>query len=577
MSKALINQYYSEVDKLIQYGGSRKETSIRRAFENLLNEYAKSKDLLLVAELDYKTEKGTTVYPDGTLKDAMRLDWGYWESKDETDDIEEEIKKKLAKGYPKSNILFEDSQTAILIQQGQEVMRVAMREPENLDKILNAFISYERPEVRTFREAIAQVKTDLPSVAHALREMIRTVENVAFIEARKVFFELCKQSINPEISLEDINEMLIQHILTEDIFKSIYNESQYHEENNIAKELKKLEVTFFTGSVKRNMLDKIRPYYQFIQEQGRTIINHTEKKAFLNAVYEDFYKAYNPKMADKLGVVYTPQEIVKFMIESTELLLEKHFNKTLSDKNVEILDPATGTGTFVCALIDHIQKPQLEYKYKNEIYANEVSILPYYIANLNIEYTFRQRMGKYEEFDNLCFVDTLDNISALQYAGKQTGMFGFSAENAARIKRQNERKISVIIGNPPYNANQQNENDNNKNRQYPDIDKRIKETYIKQSTAQKTKVYDMYARFYRWATDRLDKNGIIAFVTNRSFINSRTFDGFRKTIEQDFDYIYIIDTQSDVRANPKIAGTTHNIFGIQTGVAIMFLVKKEKR
>ncbi len=128
MSKALINQYYSEVDKLIRYGGSRKETSIRIAFQNLLNEYAKNKDLILVAELDYKTDKGTTVYPDGTLKDAMRLDLGYWESKDEADDIEEEIKKKFAKGYPKSNILFEDSQTAILIQQGQEIMQKANKD-----------------------------------------------------------------------------------------------------------------------------------------------------------------------------------------------------------------------------------------------------------------------------------------------------------------------------------------------------------------------------------------------------------------------------------------------------------------
>jgi predicted helicase len=185
-------------------------------------------------------------------------------------------------------------------------------------------------------------------------------------------------------------------------------------------------------------------------------------------------------------------------------------------------------------------------------------------------------MGHYEEFKNLCFVDTLDNTSALDYEGKQTTMFALSSENAERIKRQNERKISVIIGNPPYNANQLNENENNKNRDYPYIDKRIKETYIKQSTAQKTKVYDMYARFYRWAMDRIDKNGIIAFVTNRSFIDSRTFDGFRKTLESEFDYIYIVDTQSDVRKNPKIAGTTHNIFGIQTGVAIMFLVKSAK-
>jgi len=577
MMLANIQQYYRDVERIVQYGGSRKETSIRVAFQNLLNEYAKKQHLFLVPELDYKTEKGTTVYPDGTLKDAMRLDWGYWESKDEADDLDKEIALKFAKGYPKSNILFEDSQTAVLFQEGKEVLRVAIAQPEQLNEILTAFTSYERPEVRNFREAITHVKTDLPAVSKALRTLIQDVNNAEFEKKRRFFFDLCKEVINPDITLEDINEMLIQHILTEDIFKSIYNDTQYHEENNIAQELKKLEITFFKGEVKRNMLDKIRPYYQFIQEQARSIVNHTEKKAFLNAIYEDFYKAYNPKMADKLGVVYTPQEIVQFMIDSTEYLLDKHFNLTLSDKNVEILDPATGTGTFVCALIDKIDKNALPYKYEHEIFANEVSILPYYIANLNVEYTYKQRMGTYKEFVNLCFVDTLDNISALQYAGKQTQMFGFSAENAERIKRQNSKKISVIIGNPPYNANQQNENDNNKNREYAAIDKRIKETYIKESTAQKTKLYDMYARFYRWATDRLDKNGILAFITNRSFIDSRTFDGFRKMIEKEFDFVYVVDTQSDVRANPKIAGTTHNVFGIQTGVAVMFLVRVDKK
>lgn len=185
-------------------------------------------------------------------------------------------------------------------------------------------------------------------------------------------------------------------------------------------------------------------------------------------------------------------------------------------------------------------------------------------------------MGYYEEFPNLCFVDTLDNTGALKYAGQQHQLFGFSSENATRIKRQNEKKISVIIGNPPYNANQKNENENNKNREYPNIDKRIKNTFIKNSTAQKTKLYDMYARFYRWAMDRVERNGVIALVTNRSFINSRTFDGFRKTIQDDFQLAFIVDTRSDVRMNPKIAGTTHNVFGIQTGVAIMFLVRKEE-
>lgn len=239
---------------------------------------------------------------------------------------------------------------------------------------------------------------------------------------------------------------------------------------------------------------------------------------------------------------------------------------------MEILDPATGTGTFICDIIDFLPKNKVAYKYKNELHANELAILPYYIANLNIEYTYKQKTSEYAEFENLCLVDTLDN-TGFHWVGKQGDLFGVSAENAQRIKKQNERKISVIIGNPPYNANQQNENENNKNREYPAIDKRIKETFIKNSTAQKTKLYDMYSRFYRWAMDRLNENGVIAFITNRSFIDSRTFDGFRKSIQTDFDHAYIIDTRSDVRANPRIAGTTHNVFGIQTGVAILFLVK----
>ena len=275
--------------------------------------------------------------------------------------------------------------------------------------------------------------------------------------------------------------------------------------------------------------------------------------------------------------MYTPNEIVNFIIHSADWLLHKHFNKTLADKNVEILDPATGTGTFICDLIEYLPNQHLVYKYQNEIHANEVAILPYYIANLNIEYTFKQKMGYYDEFKNICFVDTLDNVGGLRYSTQQTKMFGFSSENAERIKSQNKKKISVIIGNPPYRANQMNENENNKNREYPEVDKRIKDTYIQGSTAQKTKVYDPYARFYRWASDRLEKNGIIAFITNRSFIDKRTFDGFRKCIEDEFTHCYIIDTKSDVRMNPKISGTAHNVFGIPIGVAVMFLVKREKK
>jgi predicted helicase len=180
-------------------------------------------------------------------------------------------------------------------------------------------------------------------------------------------------------------------------------------------------------------------------------------------------------------------------------------------------------------------------------------------------------MGEYEEFEHICFVDTLDHAA---FHLKQMDLFAMSVENTQRIQNQNDRNISVIIGNPPYNANQQNENDNNKNRKYPAIDKRIKDTYVKESTAQKTKVYDPYSRFFRWATDRLGENGIIAFITNSSFIDARTFDGFRKVVAEEFSEIYIVDLGGDVRKNPKISGTTHNIFGIQTGVAISFMLKK---
>ncbi|GAX40460.1 adenine specific DNA methyltransferase [Tolypothrix sp. NIES-4075] len=505
----------------------------------------------------------------------MRLDWGYWESKDQYDNLNQEIDKKLAKGYPDSNILFEDSQTAVLIQGGNETLRVSMRDTDALDGIITHFINYVRPEVKDFREAIEVFKIDLPTILIALRNLIdiQSETNADFQTARAKFWHICKESINPEVTLLDIREMMIQHILTEDIFINIFNESQFHKENNIARELQQVINTFFTGSTKRNTLGTIERYYKVIRRTAANIYNHHEKQKFLKALYENFYKAYNPKAADRLGIVYTPNEVVRFMIESVDYLVHNNFGKLLADKDVEILDPATGTGTFITELIDYLPKDKLEYKYKHEIRCNEVAILPYYIANLNIEYTYKQKMGVYEEFENICFVDTLEHTS---FEGKQMNLFAMSVENTERIKRQNETNISVIIGNPPYNAKQDNFNDNNANRTYDAIDKRLKDTYVKYSQAQnKIVVYDMYTRFIRWATDRLNKNGILAIITNSSFIDARTFDGFRKVVAEEFSDIYVIDLGGDVRENPKLSGTTHNVFGIQTGVAISFMVKRQ--
>lgn len=580
MSKQSINNYYNKISQYKRFGGTRNETSVRRAFANLLEEYCLPKNLLLVDEvsIEVKTHGNASQRkrPDGTVKDALQLDWGFWESKDQKDNLNEEIDKKIEIGYPTFNIIFENSEQIVLIQQGKEIMRGEMGDTDFLHRILTAFVEYERPEIQEFHSAVEKFKEDIPDIVEALRAMIaeQADKNPDFRVQREKFWNVCRESINPEISAFDIREMLIQHILTAEIFDAIFGQSHFHRENNIARELETVINTFFVGKVRHDTLSTVDNYYKAIKAEASRIDNHHEKQKFLKVIYETFYKAYNPKGADRLGVVYTPNEIVKFMVESTDYLLEKHFGKNLADKNVQILDPATGTGTFVTYIIEHIPPKYLKHKFKNEIHCNELAILPYYIANLNIEFTYQQKMGEYEPFENIVFVDTLDNLG-FGFAGKQTSLFAMTAENLERIKRQNSNEISVIIGNPPYNANQQNENDNNKNREYPQIDKRIKDTYIKYSTAQKTKVYDMYARFLRWSSDRLDKNGIIAFITNRSYIESRTFDGFRKIVASEFNRIYIIDLGGDVRQNPKLSGTKHNVFGIQTGVAIILLVRAD--
>jgi predicted helicase len=441
--------------------------------------------------------------------------------------------------------------------------------------LLIAFVSYERSEIKEFRHAIAAFKEQVPKLASELRKFIDGVTAPAFVAARDKFLALCQKSVNPDFTAENVREMMIQHLLTEEIFLTIFEESQFHRENNIAKELQQVVETFFVGAVKRRTLENMRHYYQVIKARAAEIADHHEKQNFLKVIYEEFYKAYNPKGADRLGIVYTPPEIVRFMLESTDFLLHKHFRRVLADKQVEILDPATGTGTFISELIEYLPCHQLPYKYLEEIHCNEVAILPYYIANLNIEFTYKQKMGQYEEFRHICLMDTLDNTAALNYEGKQAPL-GFSGENAARILRQNQRVISVIIGNPPYNANQQNENDNNKNREYQEVDQRIKETYVAHSQAQKTKVYDMYARFVRWASDRVAPNGIVALITNNSFINAKTFDGFRKCVAEEFNEIYIIDLKGNSRAEGELSNREGgNVFNVRVGIAIYFLVRKE--
>ncbi|ANL49716.1 N6 adenine-specific DNA methylase protein (plasmid) [Rhizobium phaseoli] len=465
-----------------------------------------------------------------------------------------------------------------------EIMRAQMQaDDDGLLRLLTCFFSHERQEIADFNKAVKQFAADLPEILKALRERINAKQknSAEFAKAVADFLNHARDAINPVVTEDDVREMLIQHILTEDIFAKVFNDPDYHRKNNVAAELYKLEDQLFADrGEKTTLLKDLGPYYSGIARTAAAIESHSEKQGFLKALYEDFYKAYNKKAADRLGVVYTPSEIVRFMIRNADWLCEKHFGRNLIDRGVEILDPATGTGTFVVELLEHFRSnhDKLRHKYKEELHANEVAILPYYVANLNIEATYQAITGQFAEYENLCLVDTLDNVAALGiYSGHQFDMFGsITDENVERIKRQNRRKISVIIGNPPYNAWQENYNQNNANRPYARVDERIKQTYIKEGTAQnKNSVYDMYTRFVRWASDRLGDEGIIAFVMGRKPISKDAYDGFRKVAEREFSDIWLMDLGGDVRDNPKLSGTTHNVFGIQTGVTIAFLVRRK--
>ena len=578
-----IEQYRKDLERIIAFGGSTNELTIKPAFRKCLAAYCHEhrERLMLVDEL--AAQGG--IRPDGTVKDSLRMARGYWEAKDTHDDLDAEIQAKFNRGYPRDNIIFEDSETAVLVQNGETAMRVDMTRPGELHRLIRRFLDYELPEIEDFRRAQTQFKDDLPSVLDSLRATVEEAErhNAEYQRAAAEFLDLCHQSIGPDVSELDVREMLLQHILTKDIFLRVFEVDQFHRENNIARRLDTLERTFFTGDTRYQAIRRLRAYYGAITKAATGIADYAEKQSFLKAIYEDFYKAYNPAAADRLGVVYTPNEVVDFIIRGADWLLQKHFGRGLADENVQILDPATGTGTFITNLIEYLPADRLEHKYLNEMHANEVAILPYYIANLNIEYTYREKTGRYLEFPNLVFVDTLDNMDwqgATGGAVQRQGAFelgGMSTENWMRVNLQNEKTISVILGNPPYNDRAVLWGDGGANRKYPEIDQRIRNTYVKESAAQKTHQYDMYKRFMRWASDRLDDDGIIAFITNRVYIDGWQDDGFRKISAQEFSDIYLLDLGSDVRRNPKISGTTHNVFGIQTGVAIGFFVREKAK
>ena len=573
MSENAIEKYYNEI-KEAELNGINNEQNIREYFYELLKNYTNSQNLKIERETkEFVFENGQkkNIFLDGRIKKENMV-IGWVENKDAKDDLNKEIKNKKEKQYPLLNTIFENSKELVLFQDGKEVIRVNMSKSEELDKVLIKFVSFRPEEYKKFQDAFNNLKRILPDLAKDLREFFKEEKkiNKKFKENLKEFTKKCQLSINNNITEELAIEMIIQHMLTRDIFVIFFQNANFHMNNIISKSISNILTHINQKSFE--ITEKIKSYTDCLSSYTKTITKD-DKQDILKTFYSDFYKALNSKKADVQGIEYTPIQIVKFMVDASEELLYKHFNKKLSSRDVNILDPCSGTGIFMAEIINRINLKDLEYKYKNELFSNEIDIMPYYISNLNIENAYFERTNSYEIFENICFLDTLEFQTKL---GNNAlfGMEEFSEGNVKRAVRQYEKKINLIIGNPPYNANQKSENDNNKNKVYIDLDKRIKDTYVNLSSAQKTKQYDMYKRFIRWASDRIksEDDGIIAFITNNAYLDSRQDDGFRKSVQKEFDYIYIIDLKGNARKRNKSEGG--NVFNIQTGVAIMFLIKK---
>ena len=566
-----IRRYYENVAALRDQG-VLNEMSVRSPFESLLQETARLKDWTFIAELSGKSG-GALIRPDGTLRDRNSLPRGYWEAKDTQDDLDTEIKKKIARGYPLSNIIFEDTQTGVLFQSKQKINGpYTLGNPKELVALLNQFFSYTEPDIEGFEEAVDEFKERVPDLARGLVEKIQQAhkDNTRFQATFEKFFDLCRTALNPNIRVEAVDEMLVQHLLTERLFRTIFNNPEFVKRNAIAAEVERVIDALVSKSFDRTeYLKSLDRFYRAIEGAARLLPDFSDKQRFLNTVYERFFQGYSVKVADTHGIVYTPQEIVNFMCASVAEVLEKEFGKSLSSPDVYIIDPCTGTGNFVVNLLRRMPGRDLPRVYREQLFANEVMLLPYYIAALNIEHAYYELTGTYEPFEGLCFVDTLDLTE------KGQAHLYVTEKNAERVERQRRTPITVVLGNPPYNMGQQNENDNNKNRQYTVIDERIKETYAKDSKATlKTKLYDPYVKFFRWATDRLQKrDGIVCFVSNNSFIDQQAFDGMQKHLLKDFTDIYHVDLHGNVQKNPKLSGTTHNVFGIKVGVGITVAVR----
>ena len=399
--------------------------------------------------------------------------------------------------------------------------------------------------------------------------------------AFRQFLTGLQTNLNPSIDEADAIEMLSQHLITKPVFDALFEGYPFTQKNPVSVAMQMM-LDLLEGQALEKETQALEGFYDSVRERAQGIDNAAGKQKIIIELYDKFFRTAFPRMADQLGIVYTPVEVVDFIIQSADAALRQEFpecSKGLSDQNVHVLDPFTGTGTFMVRLLQSglIQPEDLPHKYRHELHANELVLLAYYIAAINIEETYHGLVGgEYQPFEGIVLTDTFQMTE-----GKGTLHETMFPENNQRAARQKEKDIRVIIGNPPYSAGQTSENDANKNLKYPQLDGRIRSTYAAGSSAtNKNSLYDSYIRSFRWASDRIKDKGIVCYVSNGSFIDGNAADGLRKCLMDEFSAIYVFNLRGNQRTSGDLSRREGGkIFGSgsRASIAITLLIKNPDR
>ncbi len=587
-----ITAYYAALERYQQLGVSH-ETAVRAAFQALLEACARRRNWTLVCEYSLRLPEGSRGKPsavsdcrapalreprhavirlDGALLDEHNLPRGTWEAKGVHGDLRADMRKKFEAGYPQDNILFQTPERAILYQNGREVLDADITERETLVSVLETFFAYERENAAEWHAAVAEFKTKVPELKREVEALITEQHetNARFRTAFADFYQLCQAAIHPALSRAAVEEMLIQHLLTERTFRTVFANPDFTRRNIIARDIENVIDALTSKAFSRDaFLQNLDRFYRAIEREAATLVDFSQKQHFLNTVYEQFFQGDSADVADTHGIVYTPQPIVDFMVKSVDALLRTEFERSLSDAGVHLIDAFVGTGNFIVRLMRELDPLKLTAKYRSELWCNEVLLLPYYIASLNIEREFYDITQQYLPFEGISLVDTFDLAEDRQLSL-------LTQENTARVEKQKASPMFVVIGNPPYNVGQADEHDRNTNRKYAALDRFIQETYAKDSVeTNKKSLYDLYVKAIKWASERIGEEGIVALVTNNSFLDAKAFDGMRKHLAQDFDALYLLDLGGNARKDTLVSNAS--VFGIRVGVSINFFVKNPRR